>query len=198
MKKLASLYYYLFSYWCYKLMLGALGHKARIYRGLKLDGGKNIFIGNNVYIGRLSWLAASPLTNKQNCKLVINEGAYIGNFAHIYSTSSITIGKKALLADKVYITDNLHGYDDITLPYIEQPIKQLKPVLIGEGCWIGENVCIIGANVGKQSIIGANAVVTKDIPDYCVAVGSPARIIKRYCEQEKIWKKTTPEGVFIN
>lgn len=198
MKKIASLYYYLVKFWYYKLILGSLGHKARIYSGLKINGPKNIFIGNNVYIGRLAWLAAMPLTNDRNCKLVIQEGVYIGDFAHIYSTSSITIGKKALMANKVYITDNLHGYDNIDVPYVDQPIKQLKPIHIGEGCWIGESVSIIGASVGKQSIIGANSVVTKDIPDNCIAVGSPARIIKRYCTQENIWKKTTPDGVFTN
>ena len=66
---------------------------------------------------------------------------------------------------------------------------QKKPVIIGEGSWIGENVCIIGASVGKHCVIGANAVVTKDIPDYCVAVGTPAKIIKKYDTKIKKWIK---------
>ena len=53
-------------------------------------------------------------------------------------------------------------------------------VEIGDGTWIGENVCIIGASIGKQCVIGANSVVLKDIPDYCVAVGLPAKVIKKY------------------
>ena len=82
----------------------------------------------------------------------------------------------------------MHGYEDICTPIIKQPIVQKGEVEIGEGSWIGEGVCIIGAKIGKNVVIGANAVVTKDIPDYCVAVGLPARIIKRYNLEKQIWE----------
>lgn len=59
---------------------------------------------------------------------------------------------------------------------------------IGEGTWLGENVCVIGAKIGKHCVIGANSVVTKDIPDYSIAVGAPARIIKQYNFKENVWK----------
>ena len=59
--------------------------------------------------------------------------------------------------------------------------------MIGDDSWIGENVCIIGASIGRHCVIGANAVVTKEIPDYCVAVGNPARVIKRYDFEQKDW-----------
>jgi acetyltransferase-like isoleucine patch superfamily enzyme len=59
--------------------------------------------------------------------------------------------------------------------------------LIGDGSWIGENACIIGAHVGKNCVIGANAVVTSDIPDYSVAVGVPAVVIKRFDAPSKMW-----------
>ena len=106
----------------------------------------------------------------------------------IYCTSNITIEKDVLTADKVYISDNAHSYEDVNLPIWQQPIKQLKSVVIGEGSWIGENVCIIGASVGKHCVIGANAVVTKDIPDYSIAVGIPARVIKKYNSEKQIWE----------
>ena len=60
---------------------------------------------------------------------------------------------------------------------------------IGEGTWLGEGVCVIGAKIGKGCVIGANAVVTKDIPDYSVAVGSPAKVIKKYNSDTKRWEK---------
>jgi len=63
----------------------------------------------------------------------------------------------------------------------------LSPVSIGDGSWIGENVCIVGATIGKNCVIGANSVVTKNIPDFCVAVGIPARIIKRYDLNKCAW-----------
>lgn len=60
---------------------------------------------------------------------------------------------------------------------------------IGEGSWLGENVCVIGASVGKHCTIGANAVVTKDIPDYSVAVGIPAKVIKQYNFKTQRWER---------
>lgn len=153
------------------------------------QGQRNIKIGRQVSIGRCSWLAAVPLTSEKECSLIINNGCYIGNFAHFYATKSIKIEKNVLIADKVYIADNLHGYENINLPIIEQPIIQKQNVTIGEGSWIGENVCIIGANVGKHCVIGANSVVTHNIPDYSVAVGAPARIIKKYDFIQNKWVK---------
>lgn len=151
------------------------------------QGHKNIKIGRDISIGRNSWLAAVPLTGLEECSLIIEDDCYIGNNAHFYATHSIKICKKTLIADKVYISDNLHGYENINLPIIDQPILQKNPVVIGEESWIGENVCIIGANVGKHCVIGANSVVTCDIPSYSVAVGSPAKVIKYYDFSIKKW-----------
>jgi acetyltransferase-like isoleucine patch superfamily enzyme len=154
---------------------------------LKIEGKKNISIKNNVIIKYKSWLAAVTYTN-ENCTLEIGEGSVIGNFNHIYATHSILIGKNVLTADKVYISDNQHTYDDINVPIMNQPIKQLSKVIIGDGSWIGENVCIIGASIGRNCVIGANSVVTKDIPDYSVAIGAPARVIKKFNVLTGIWE----------
>ena len=128
----------------------------------------------------------------------IGNGCAIGNWNEIYSTKSIIIEDYVLTADRVYISDNLHGYIDIKSPIIEQPIKQISTVRIGEGSWLGVGVAVIGANIGKHCVIGANAVVTHDIPDYCVAVGIPAKILKRYNMNSKKWEKTNPDGSFMN
>lgn len=170
------------------------GKDSKIYSPLRIDGIKNISIGNNVRIGYKAWLASLPLTGFEDCIIEIGDGSSIGNFNHIYATKKIVIGKKVLTADKVYISDNLHGYKDITKAVIEQPINQINEVLIGDGAWIGENVCILGAKVGKNCVIGANSVVTKDIPDFCVAVGAPAVIIKRYSIESDSWEKTNTDG----
>lgn len=138
-----------------------------------------------------------PLTGNTDARLTIGDGTYIGRFCHIYATSKIEIGRKVLIADKVYLSDNLHGHSDIDLPVIDQPVQQTNPVLIGDGAWLGENVCVIGASVGKNSVIGANSVVTKDIPDFCVAVGAPASIIKRYNFETNQWCKTDKQGNFL-
>lgn len=177
-----------------RLLMGACGKKTYIPLSTRMDGSTNIFVGEAVFIGRQSWLAAMPLTGSTNCRLIIGDGTYIGNQAHFYATSRIEIGHRVLFADKVYVSDNLHSYEDIEMPIIDQPIKQLNEVTIGDGAWIGEHACIIGASIGKHSVVGANSVVTKDIPDYCVAVGAPAVIIKRYSHKLGAWIKTNEDG----
>jgi acetyltransferase-like isoleucine patch superfamily enzyme len=102
------------------------------------------------------------------------------------------IGDHVLTANNVYISDNLHGYEDVTRPIMHQRVRFKKVVVIGDGCWIGENACIIGATIGRNSIIGANAVVTCDIPDYAVAVGIPAVVIRRFDQQLQQWVDVAP------
>lgn len=85
-----------------------------------------------------------------------------------------------LLSPNVYITDCDHEYRNLGIPVIEQSIVQKgQTVTIGDGSYIGINVVIVGnVKIGKHCVIGANSVVTKDVSDYCVAVGSPTKVIK--------------------
>lgn len=169
--------------------MGSLSPSAVVQRLLRVDGAANIHIGAGAIVQRGSWLAAVPLTGAKQCRLEIGAGAVIGHFNHIYCTRSITIEENVLTADKVYISDCAHSYADVDTPIVRQPVVQLCDVVIGRGAWLGENVCVIGASVGRGSVIGANSVVTKDIPDYCVAVGAPARVIKRYNPDTRQWEK---------
>lgn len=195
--KIISTFYRLFLAPYYRLRFAQFGPRSKIIRPTAIDGANRIFIGYNVLIAHGGWLAANPLTGNLDCKLIIGDGTYIGRFAHIYATSRIRIGNKVLMADKVYISDNLHGHTNVAVPVIDQPIVQVAEVEIGEGAWIGENVCIIGASVGKNSVVGSNAVVTRNIPDYCVAVGIPAKIIKRYNFETAAWQATNEQGEFV-
>lgn len=191
------LWYKLWLYSRYKRRFKSIGRSVFINQPLKIDGYRNIIIGENVIINYKTWLAALPLTGNDGCFLQIGDGTCIGNFNHIYATKKVIIGKHVLTADKVYISDNLHGYENIQLPVMKQPIRQIGEVNIGDGSWLGENVCILGVTIGKNCVIGANAVVTKNIPDYCVAVGNPAKIIKRYCIETNLWRRTSADGNFI-
>lgn len=173
-------------YW--RLRTGRFGLRSVIISPLRIEGAANFYIGNKVTIEYKSWLAANPLTGIE-AKLVIEDGCSIGHFNHIYATKSVVLHRDVLTADKVYISDNLHGYDEIDIPIKDQPIKQNGEVEIGEGSWIGENVCVLGAKIGKHCVIGANSVVTKNIPDYSVAVGAPAKVIKKYDFNTNSWQK---------
>ena len=187
----------IFEYNKNKKIFGRIYKSSQIISPLRIDGGKNIYIGKNVFVAYKTWLAALPLTGEKECKLELHDGVTIGHFNHIYATKKIILEKNVLTADKVYISDNLHGYEDIAIPIKDQPIKQNGEVIIGEDSWLGENVCVLGATIGKHCIIGSNSVVTKNIPSYCLAVGAPAKIIKRYCFETKKWQKTDINGNFI-
>lgn len=172
----------------YPFQFGGFCRSSRIDSPLRLDGKENIVIGDKVLIQKYTWLGALPLSGEK-VELQIGDRCVIGHFNHIYATKSIVLEDCVLTADRVYITDNLHQYDNPNVPIILQPIKQISPVRIGEGSWLGENVCVIGANIGKHCVIGANSVVTHDIPDYSIAVGVPAKVIKKYNFETKVWEK---------
>ena len=114
----------------------------------------------------------------------IGRSSEIGERCRISIANSLEIGEKVLLSPNVYITD--HEYRSIDIPVIDQGIVQRgQRVSIGEGSYIGINAVIVGnVKIGKHCVIGANSVVTKDVPDYCVAVGSPARVIKNIAKTE--------------
>lgn len=173
----------------YHRRFGLFGKRSVLIKPLMIDGARQIYIHDEVIIKHGGWLAAVPLTGASTCQLRIGKGAVIGNFNHIYATRSIIIEDEVLTADKVYISDCAHGYEEVNTAILKQNIVQLKDVVIGRGAWLGENVCVIGASVGRGSVIGANSVVTHDIPDYCVAVGAPAKVIKRYNHTTKQWEK---------
>ena len=173
----------------YRLCFRKYGKHTLILRPLLLEGKKNIAIGERTFIYDQVWLAAMPLTENKNPELRIGNHCGLGHFNHIYATNRIIIEDSVLTADRVYISDTLHTYEEPSVPIKEQKVRSPKEVVLGEGSWIGENVSIIGASVGKHCVIGANAVVTHDIPDYSVAVGIPARVVKRYDAQTQKWIK---------
>ena len=111
------------------------------------------------------------------------------HFHYSACASQIRIGKNTAVAANVTITDIHHPYEDVETPIERQDIIT-KSVLIGEDCKIYNNVVVMpGVHIGKHCTIGANSVVTHDIPGYSVAVGAPARVIKQYNFETKRWEK---------
>jgi acetyltransferase-like isoleucine patch superfamily enzyme len=159
-----------------------------------IEGANAIHLGDEVTVGAGTCLAASPLTGFSSCRLEIGSGCSIGRYNHIYATRKIIFGQKVLTANGVYVSDNLHGYEDTSLAVLDQKVVQLNDVEIGDGSWIGHNACVIGASIGRNCVIGANAVVTRDIPDFSVAVGAPAVVIRRFVSQSAEWERLVPPG----
>lgn len=178
--------WFLITRFFYKTQFGGIGNNSIIFKPLQLKNVKSIFIESNVDIYHHAWIMC---LSRKNSTIRISDGTNIGHFSHIISFRSVTIERNVLIADKVFISDCTHQYNDIDVPIIRQDVKALSPVIIGEGSWIGENVSICGASIGKHCVIGANSVVISDIPDYCIAVGSPAKIVKKYDFDKKEWLK---------
>ena len=144
-----------------------------------------ISIGDDTLIGPGVALSAGMVPG-QECisKVVVSIGdrCLIGRGSGIVGHFSIEIGNDVWTGHHVYITDQNHGYEDVTRP-ISQQSQPERPVVIGDGSWLGHGAVVLpGVTIGKHVVIGANSVVTKDIPDFSVAVGSPARFIRHYDE----------------
>lgn len=115
--------------------------------------------------------------------IIIGDGVSIGEDAHITCINRIVIGDNVLVGKKVLITDNAHGSSEpniLDIAPMDRPLYSKGPVIIEDNVWIGEKASIMpGVHIGKGSIVGANAVVTKDVPSYTVVGGIPAKIIKK-------------------
>ena len=175
----------------YSFSFNKLAYKATISMPFRVDGARYISIEKDVFIRPNAWLLS---VKDQHCpsfqiKLSIGEKTYIGRKAHIVALKKISISNNVLIGDNVYISDNFHRFDRVDIPFKDQGVGFKSEVEIDEGTWIGENVCIISAKIGKNCIIGANSVVLNDLPDYCMAVGSPAKIIKTFDSRTNTWEK---------
>ena len=174
------------------------GENIRIGSGVIIDddvvldgrgaGEEGVTIGDNVFIGRGAGIQAKfgPIT--------IGDGSNIGANSHIVSMGAVHIGKSALIAGDCCISGGMYGIDDPDKPVMDQGIYTRGPVVIGDGVWLGMKACVIDAvTVGKNAVIGTGAVVTKDVPDYGIAVGVPAKVVKLSCETSEP-SDPTPAG----
>ena len=159
-----------------------------------IRGKKNISWGKNFTTGRGCRMEVVSLSSM--CSGInIGENFQMNDYCHIAALENITIGNNVLIASKVYISDCLHGkYDgeEQSDPYISPQLRKLssKPVIIEDNVWIGDNVVILpGVTIGFGSIIAASAVVTKSVPEFSIAAGIPAKVIKKYDAIEKKWFK---------
>lgn len=168
----------------------------RIHPSAHLRGLRHLQIGANFTAGRHLWLEAIDEQNGKHYSPVVCIGAnvIVNDDVHIAAIDRITIGNDVLIASRVFISDHLHGcYDGVSSssPLLPPRIREVRgagPVTIGNNVWIGEMVAVLpGVTIGDGSVIGAGAVVTRDIPPASVAVGTPARVIKTYNFEKKIW-----------
>jgi len=179
----------------YKLFFGKFGFPSYIGKPIYIGIFKRIFIGNRVRIFPGSRIEVVD----KNSSIVFEDNISIGQNLHIISggEQELRIGKNTTFSANVFVTNIDHKYDEINTHILKQPYAGNK-TQIGENCFIGYGVVIqSGTILGKQCIVGANAVVRGIFPSYSVIVGVPAKIVKRYDERSGIWKKTDKNGNFI-
>lgn len=156
------------------------GRGSRIGRGAKIVGPQFVHIGSGVTIGEQAWMNAKDDRGDGAPTLHVGDGTYIGRFVQINAWRNVVIGKDVLVADRVLISDADHNYSATNIPIRRQGDSFRGEVILREGCWIGIGAVVLpGVTIGRNSVVAANAVVTKDVPDYVVVGGIPARIIKQ-------------------
>ena len=142
-----------------------------------------IRIGSQTIVGPYVTLSAGMAPGQEMVSdpvVSIGDRTMIGRGSHVVGHFSIDIGDDIQTGPYVYVTDQNHVYDDPDTPVGRQwPVEEA--VSIGSGSWLGTGVVVLpGATIGRNAVIGAGSVVTGEIPDHAVAVGSPARVVKRY------------------
>jgi lipopolysaccharide O-acetyltransferase len=170
--------------------------------GLKLEADARIFgldhitIGAGFQAGRGFWLEAvtSHGGRSYEPRIVIGRDVAVNDRVHIAATSRVEIGDHVLMASRVYVSDHHHGIyegaeqSDPEMPPTLRPLTTGHPVVIEDNVFLGEGVAVLaGVTIGRGSFIGANAVVSRDIPPCSMAVGAPARVIKTWSPKTKTW-----------
>jgi acetyltransferase-like isoleucine patch superfamily enzyme/glycosyltransferase involved in cell wall biosynthesis len=154
-----------------------IGDGAVIDDGCVLDAkGQNnrgIRIGDGVFLGR------NTILNCKNGDITLEDRANIGSNCTIFSASEVVVGAEELLAAYVYLVGGTHRFDDPAVPVLNQG-RESRGIRIGPGGWIGAHVTVFdGVSVGRHAVIGAGSVVNRDVADYAVAAGVPAKVVRQ-------------------
>jgi acetyltransferase-like isoleucine patch superfamily enzyme len=187
--------------WEQVVKIGAIGPRSKIAQGFGSFGAGSIICfpsqtivnERSIHIGAgttiapdvalsAGWGPGHP--NLPDRIVIIGDRSLIGRGSSVIGHKSIEIGNDVWTGHHVHITDMNHGYEDVTKPISVQNQPE-APVSIGDGSWLGHGTIVLpGARIGRHVVIGANSVVTGEIPDYSVAVGVPARVISHHVEGE--------------
>jgi lipopolysaccharide O-acetyltransferase len=147
---------------------------------LRIWGEEHIEIGEDVFIGAQSWLQVLTSDQRHPTPAIrIGDGTSIAGFCTVSAAQSVTIERNVLIARYVYIADHAHAHLARDRAIKDQGISNVAPVRICEGAWLGQGVVVCpGVTIGRNAVVGANSVVRHDVPDFSVAAGVPAKVIK--------------------
>jgi lipopolysaccharide O-acetyltransferase len=158
----------------------SFGARSVIQPPVRLVGERRIAVGDDVFVGSGSWLQTLDGFGS-DIAIELGDGTNLAGGCVLSAAVSVRLGRAVLLARNVYVADHGHAFEDTALPVIAQGFRDIRPVEICDGAWLGENVVVCpGVRIGRGAVVGANAVVLEDVPDYAVAVGAPARVVRQF------------------
>jgi carbonic anhydrase/acetyltransferase-like protein (isoleucine patch superfamily) len=157
----------------------------RLHKGVYLDSGVylhatpgGIEVGEKTFLMHHAELHVYNFRNLPGAGITIGKQCIIGEFSIIRGQGGVRIGNSVLFGPLVQVLAVQHRYGDTNRPVMDQGITA-RGIEIGDGAWLGAGCIVLdGVKIGKGAIIGAGAVVTSDIPEHCIAVGSPARVVR--------------------
>lgn len=150
-----------------------------------------IRLGSSVSLRDHVWLNPADSSSTGEPLITIDDNCAIGSNTIISGKNSVHLERDVLVGQFVLIQDHNHGYEDPTLPIVDQGITEGGTIRIGQGSWIGRGSAIISPKgdltIGRNCVVGANSVVLRSIPPYSVVFGAPARIIRRFDPVKEKW-----------
>jgi acetyltransferase-like isoleucine patch superfamily enzyme len=168
-----------------------LGENVIFEDGIEISRPQDVSLGDLTYIQRDCFFNIPIHQNTDHPRIEIWENCGIGKRCVISAVNRVVIQDSVLIGANVHISDHDHEYRKVGIPIMFQGFTTLqKEIVIGRGSWIANNCVIVGdVHIGRGCVIGANSVVNSDVPDYCVAVGAPARVIKCFDRVSGKWLK---------
>ena len=169
--------------WFINPIIHKRGKRSCIRRRTRLD----VVPWNKFSIGKESTIEDFSAINNGVGDVIIGDRTRIGLSNTIIGP--VKVGNDVRLAQNIVLSGLNHNYAEINSPIHEQGVST-KPIVIEDESWIGANAVVLpGVTLGKHSIVAAGSVVTKDIPNYSIAAGNPARVLKQYNFKTKIWER---------